>query len=72
MHTSYEILMMLEHEREMILENLESNNSQGMSLCLQTDLEEMAELVSERMDLLVQLELINSLISRTKFIISEG
>lgn len=71
MHKAFEILMYMQEEREFILEALEENNAMGLSLCLQTDFDEIAELVSDRFELLSRLDQVEKMIEQVQFLIGE-
>jgi hypothetical protein len=72
MHTAYEILMMLEEQREFYLEALQENASNIDNLNTEDEFDELAELVNERFELYVRVEQLDANIRQTKFIISEG
>lgn len=72
MHKAYEILMYMQEEREFILEALQENDSIAGMTSMETEFEEMAELVSDRFELLARLDQVEKMIEQVQFLIGEG
>lgn len=71
MHKAFEILMYMQEEREYILEALQENDSIASMTSMETEFDEMAELVSDRFELLSRLEQVEKMIEQVQFLIGE-
>ena len=71
MHKAYEILMYMQEEREFILEALQENDSVASMTSMETEFDEMAELVSDRFELLSRLDQVEKMIEQVQFLIGE-
>lgn len=71
MHKAFEILMYMQEEREFILEALQENDSIASMTSMETEFDEMAELVSDRFELLSRLDQVEKMIEQVQFLIGE-
>lgn len=71
MHKAFEILMYMQEEREFILEALQENDSIASMTSMETDFDEIAELVSDRFELLSRLDQVEKMIEQVQFLIGE-
>ena len=71
MHKAFEILMYMQEEREFIIEALQENDSIAGMTSMETEFDEMAELVSDRFELLSRLDQVEKMIEQVQFLIGE-
>lgn len=71
MHKAFEILMYMQEEREFILEALQENDSIASMTSMETEFDEMAELVSDRFELISRLDQVEKMIEQVQFLIGE-
>lgn len=71
MHKAFEILMYMQEEREYILEALQENDAIASMTSMETEFDEMAELVSDRFELISRLDQVEKMIEQVQFLIGE-